>query len=102
MVSGQPGLGKTAFAVHAAHALTPHFPHGQYAIDLRGMDPRPTPPRDALARLLRALGTADNDERRSPTPPTAPATGRRRALRSRGHCAVRPPERPAARELLAS
>ncbi|MFE1803374.1 hypothetical protein [Streptomyces sp. NPDC059533] len=101
MVSGQPGLGKTAFAVHAAHALTPHFPHGQYAIDLRGMDPRPTPPRDALARLLRALGAADNDERRSPTPPPAlrPVGG---ALRSRGHCAVRPPERPAARELLAS
>ncbi|MFF1410896.1 helix-turn-helix domain-containing protein [Streptomyces sp. NPDC058289] len=60
VVSGQPGLGKTAFAVHAAHTLTPHFPHGQYAIDLRGMDPRPTPPREALARLLRALGTADN------------------------------------------
>lgn len=59
MVSGQPGLGKTAFAVHAAHTLAPRFPHGQYAIDLRGMDPRPTPPRDALARLLRALGTAD-------------------------------------------
>ncbi|MCX4632297.1 helix-turn-helix domain-containing protein [Streptomyces sp. NBC_01443] len=59
-VSGQPGLGKTAFAVHAAHTLTPHFPHGQYAIYLRGMDPHPTPPRDALARLLRALGTADN------------------------------------------
>ncbi|WP_328622832.1 helix-turn-helix domain-containing protein [Streptomyces sp. NBC_00354] len=60
VVSGQPGLGKTAFAVHAAHTLTPHFPHGQYAIDLRGMDPQPTPPRDALARLLRALGAADN------------------------------------------
>ncbi|MFD8634205.1 helix-turn-helix domain-containing protein [Streptomyces sp. NPDC059533] len=60
VVSGQPGLGKTAFAVHAAHTLAPHFPHGQYAIDLRGMDPRPTPPRDALARLLRALGTADS------------------------------------------
>ncbi|MFE2547498.1 helix-turn-helix domain-containing protein [Streptomyces sp. NPDC059355] len=60
VVSGQPGLGKTAFAVHAAHTLAPHFPHGQYAIDLRGMDPRPTPPRDALARLLRALGSADS------------------------------------------
>lgn len=60
VISGQPGLGKTAFAVHAAHTLAPRFPHGQYAIDLRGMDPRPTPPRDALARLLRALGTADS------------------------------------------
>ncbi|MET9883715.1 helix-turn-helix domain-containing protein [Streptomyces sp. NPDC006430] len=60
VVCGQPGLGKTAFAVHAAHALAPHFPHGQYAIDLRGMDLRPTLPRDALARLLRALGVADS------------------------------------------
>ncbi|WTI18228.1 helix-turn-helix domain-containing protein [Streptomyces sp. NBC_00820] len=60
VICGQPGLGKTAFAVHAAHALTPHFPDGQFAVDLRGMDPRPTRPRDALARLLRALGVADS------------------------------------------
>ncbi|MEU9176216.1 NB-ARC domain-containing protein [Streptomyces sp. NPDC048550] len=60
VVCGQPGLGKTAFAVHAAHSLAPHFADGQYALDLRGMDPRPTPPRDALARLLRALGTPDS------------------------------------------
>ncbi|MFD8979485.1 ATP-binding protein [Streptomyces sp. NPDC059564] len=65
VVSGQPGLGKTAFAVHAAHALAPHFPHGQFVVDLRGMDPQPTLPRDALARLLRALGVAD-----SAVPPT--------------------------------
>ncbi|PWI12767.1 hypothetical protein DI272_00290 [Streptomyces sp. Act143] len=59
VICGQPGLGKTAFAVHAAHALTPHFPDGQFAVDLRGMDARPTQPRDALARLLRALGMAE-------------------------------------------
>ncbi|MGI5355890.1 helix-turn-helix domain-containing protein [Streptomyces sp. CA-252508] len=58
VVSGQPGLGKTAFAVHAAHTLAPYFPDGQFAVDLRGMDPRPTPPRDACARLLHALGVA--------------------------------------------
>ncbi|WP_329390287.1 aspartyl/asparaginyl beta-hydroxylase domain-containing protein [Streptomyces sp. NBC_01351] len=59
VVCGQPGLGKTAFAVHAAHALAPHFPDGQFHLDLRGMDLQPTPPRDALARLLRALGATD-------------------------------------------
>lgn len=59
VICGQPGLGKTAFAVHAAHALAPSFPDGQYAVDLRGMDPKPTPPREVLARLLYALGVAE-------------------------------------------
>ncbi|MET9406197.1 helix-turn-helix domain-containing protein [Streptomyces sp. NPDC002935] len=60
LVSGKPGLGKTSFAVHAAHRLAPHFPDGQFALDLHGMDPVPTTPRDALARLLRAVGVADS------------------------------------------
>ncbi len=59
VVAGQPGLGKTAFAVHAAHRLAPHFPDGQFALDLHGMDAEPTSPRDALARLLGAIGVAD-------------------------------------------
>ncbi|MFJ8692032.1 ATP-binding protein [Streptomyces roseolilacinus] len=59
VVAGQPGLGKTTFAVHAAHRLAPHFPDGQFALDLHGMGPEPVTPRDALARLLRALGVAD-------------------------------------------
>ncbi|MDJ0380398.1 helix-turn-helix transcriptional regulator [Streptomyces sp. G-G2] len=56
VVSGQPGLGKTSFAVHAAHRLAPHYPDGQFALDLHGMDPEPTAPGEALGRLLRALG----------------------------------------------
>ncbi|MFD8591390.1 ATP-binding protein [Streptomyces sp. NPDC059637] len=60
VVCGQPGLGKTSFAVHAAHVLAPHFPDGQFALDLRGMDPRPVAPRDALARLLRASGLPED------------------------------------------
>ncbi|MFG2265781.1 ATP-binding protein [Streptomyces sp. NPDC048720] len=59
VVAGQPGLGKTAFAVHAAHRLAPHFPDGQFALDLHGMDAEPASPRDALARLLGALGLAE-------------------------------------------
>ncbi|MGV9339672.1 ATP-binding protein [Streptomyces sp. NPDC003688] len=60
LICGQPGLGKTALAVHTAHTLAARFPDGRFAVDLRGMDPRPTRPRDALARLLRALGVADS------------------------------------------
>ncbi|MFF7852874.1 NB-ARC domain-containing protein [Streptomyces sp. NPDC007904] len=60
LICGQPGLGKTSFAVHAAHALAPHFPDGQFTLDLRGMDPRPVAPRDALARLLRASGLPES------------------------------------------
>lgn len=60
VVSGQPGLGKTTFAVHAAHRLAPHFPDGQFALNLHGMDPHPVTVRDALARLLRAVGVAES------------------------------------------
>ncbi|MFD2764562.1 helix-turn-helix domain-containing protein [Micromonospora eburnea] len=60
LISGPPGLGKTSFGVRAAHALAPHFPDGQFALDLHGMDPEPTTPRDALARLLRAVGVAES------------------------------------------
>ncbi|WP_328556888.1 helix-turn-helix domain-containing protein [Streptomyces sp. NBC_00358] len=59
VISGQPGLGKTSFAVHAAHHLAAHFPDGQFALDLHGMNPEPTAPREALGRLLRALGLAE-------------------------------------------
>jgi transcriptional regulator with XRE-family HTH domain/tetratricopeptide (TPR) repeat protein len=58
VVSGEPGLGKTSFAVHAAHQLAPLFPDGQFAVGLHGMEPGPVPARDALAALLRAAGVA--------------------------------------------
>ncbi|MEV7773626.1 tetratricopeptide repeat protein [Kitasatospora sp. NPDC086791] len=59
LVSGQPGLGKTAFALHAAHTLASRFPDGQLSLDLGGMSARPLPARDALGQVLRALGVED-------------------------------------------
>ncbi|MGW7443031.1 ATP-binding protein [Kitasatospora sp. NPDC054795] len=59
LVSGQPGLGKTSFALHAAHVLAPRFPDGQLSLDLGGMSSQPLPARDALGQVLRALGVAD-------------------------------------------
>ncbi|MFJ8622581.1 ATP-binding protein [Kitasatospora sp. NPDC093550] len=59
LVSGQPGLGKTAFALHAAHRLTECFPDGQLSLDLGGMSAQPLSARDALGQVLRALGVQD-------------------------------------------
>jgi len=62
-IDGMAGVGKTALALHAAHAVLEDFPDGQIFLDLRGHTPgaEPLAPADALARLLRAVGVADPD-----------------------------------------
>ncbi|WP_395297758.1 helix-turn-helix domain-containing protein [Kitasatospora hibisci] len=61
IVSGAPGLGKTALAVHTAARLADRFRDGCFFVDLRGLDTEPVTPHDALARLLRALGVRERD-----------------------------------------
>ncbi|WP_189218639.1 AfsR/SARP family transcriptional regulator, partial [Streptomyces ruber] len=62
LISGAPGVGKTALAVHWAHRARPAFPDGQLYLNLRGYDPeQPMPAGDALARLLTALGLPGKD-----------------------------------------
>jgi transcriptional regulator with XRE-family HTH domain/tetratricopeptide (TPR) repeat protein len=56
VVSGSPGVGKTALAVHVAHRLRPSFPDGQVFVDLRATGPRPVDPSAALASMLVSLG----------------------------------------------
>ena len=59
LVSGAPGVGKTALAVQWAHQAAGWFPDGQLYVDLRGYDPdQPVAAADALAGFLRALGLA--------------------------------------------
>ncbi len=57
VVSGPPGVGKTAFAIRAGHSLRSRFPDGQLHVDLRGCSPSPAlSTASVLARFLRALG----------------------------------------------
>jgi tetratricopeptide (TPR) repeat protein/transcriptional regulator with XRE-family HTH domain len=57
-IGGMAGVGKTAFAVHAAHQLASRFPGGQVFLPLHGhTQGRATvDPDDALASLLLAVG----------------------------------------------
>ena len=57
-IGGMAGVGKTAFAVHAAHRLADGFPGGQIFLPLHGHTPgqQPVDPADALASLLLTAG----------------------------------------------
>ncbi|MFC8617290.1 helix-turn-helix domain-containing protein [Micromonospora purpureochromogenes] len=59
LITGPAGLGKTTFAVRAAHGLRLSFPAGVFFLDLFGMSQRPLAVDDALRLLLGALGVAD-------------------------------------------
>ena len=57
-IDGMAGIGKTTFAVHAAHRLAGAFPDGQFFLPLHAHTPgqRPVDPADALASLLLTAG----------------------------------------------
>ena len=59
VLSGPPGAGKSALAVHAARKLRRDFPDGALWVNLRGYSSSPPlAATDALGRFLRALGVA--------------------------------------------
>ena len=59
-IDGMAGVGKSAFAVHAAHALAPRFPDGQIFLQLHAhtAGQQPVEAADALASLLLTTGVA--------------------------------------------
>ncbi|MGI5380443.1 BTAD domain-containing putative transcriptional regulator [Streptomyces sp. CA-251387] len=56
LVTGPAGVGKTAFAVSAGHALASRFADGQLYVDLRAFDDDRVEPFTILGAFLRALG----------------------------------------------
>ncbi len=80
VIGGMAGIGKTTFAVHAAHLVGPGFPDGQLFLPLHAHTPgqRPVDPADALESLLLTAGVSAQQ-----IPPGAEA----RAARWRDHLA---------------
>ena len=71
LISGAPGVGKTAVAVRWARRVSDRYPDGQLYVNLRGFDPsgQPVPPDTAIRGLLTALGVRFLDEAGSPVAP---------------------------------
>lgn len=61
-IAGMGGIGKTALGVHVAHRVADQYPDGQLYLNLRGFGPgEPMSPREALGRLMEALGVRLGD-----------------------------------------
>jgi DNA-binding SARP family transcriptional activator len=60
-ITGPPGVGKTALAVHVAHLLSAGFPDGQLFLSLTGSSVSPRDPGKALWEVLRGLGVPAAD-----------------------------------------
>jgi DNA-binding SARP family transcriptional activator len=56
VIVGEPGIGKSALAVHAAHAVRDRYPDGQIYLDLSGGDAGAIDPFDAVGQVLSSLG----------------------------------------------
>lgn len=73
-IDGMAGIGKTTFAVHAAHEFAGSFPDGQFFLPLLAHAPgqRPVDPADALASLLLTVGVAPQNIPARPGGPRRP------------------------------
>ncbi|HEX4494278.1 MAG TPA: tetratricopeptide repeat protein [Thermoanaerobaculia bacterium] len=52
---GMGGVGKTTLALKLAEGLKPEFPDAQIYLDLKGVDPHPLSPAQAMAHVIRAF-----------------------------------------------
>ncbi|MFH9138863.1 AfsR/SARP family transcriptional regulator [Streptomyces sp. NPDC017524] len=61
VISGMPGVGKTALAVHISHTVRPFFEDGQLYADLCDSMGTGRDPSEVLHGFLRALGVAETE-----------------------------------------
>lgn len=64
---GSPGAGKTALALRIGNLLGEHFADGCLYLDLRGADPQPMPPAEAIHAVLHMLGVRAEEIPASPS-----------------------------------
>ena len=64
-IDGQGGVGKTELAYYVGREVREHYPGGQILLNLRGLDPNPVTPEDAMAGVILAL----EPERKLPDKP---------------------------------
>ncbi len=61
IITGKPGVGKTALAVHASYLASDSYADGDLYVDLRGADEYPAPPEEVMGRLMRSLGIPEEE-----------------------------------------
>lgn len=76
LITGSAGLGKTTFAVRAAHSVRPSFPDGVFFLDLLGMSQRPLAAAEALQLGCCARSVSRTSRSRATPRSAAPCTGR--------------------------
>ncbi|HEV8580020.1 MAG TPA: tetratricopeptide repeat protein [Thermoanaerobaculia bacterium] len=54
-LSGMGGVGKTTLALQLASVLAPKYPDAQFYMDLKGVDPQPVRPAEAMAHVIRSF-----------------------------------------------
>ena len=54
-IDGQGGVGKTELAYYVGREVREHYPGGQILLNLRGLNPNPVTPEDAMAGVILAL-----------------------------------------------
>ncbi|WP_328940734.1 winged helix-turn-helix domain-containing protein [Streptomyces sp. NBC_00250] len=63
VLSGAPGIGKTALALHVAHLVSGHFPGGSVLVPLTRPDGSPRPAEEAADEVRRALPAVPGADR---------------------------------------